>query len=213
MIAAHLREHGFTVDAVQSGGEAQEAAGVADYDAAVLDLGLPDMDGLDVLRGLRSRRPAMPVLILTARDHVDHRIAGLDAGADDYILKPFELRELEARLRAVLRRPGQRETPHFSFGDLGFDPVGRLASVGGRSMDLTRREGMLFETLIRNGDRVVVRDALADSLYGFADDVSSNALEATVSRVRRKLALLQSSVRVEPVRGIGYRLALTGDAR
>ena len=212
MVAAHLREHGFTTDAVGTGAEAIEAAAVTGYDAAILDLGLPDMDGLAVLRRLRAQRAAMPVLILTARDHVQHRIAGLDAGADDYILKPFELGELEARLRAVLRRPGLRQAHCYSFGDLSFDASCRAASVGPRLMELTRREAALFEALIRSGERIVVRDSLADKLYGFDDDVSGNALEATVSRLRRKLGALQSSVRVEAVRGIGYRLRQGGEA-
>jgi len=207
MIAAHAQERGFAVDHVRTGAEALVAIGLAAYDALILDLGLPDMDGLDVLRSLRAgAAPVLPVLILTARDRVDQRVKGLDAGADDYVLKPFDITELDARLRAVLRRPGPRAADQHVFGDLSFDIGRRAAQVGDQSMDLTRREAALFEELMRSGERVCVRDSLADRLYGFDDDVSANALEATVSRLRRKLAGLGSTVRIETIRGIGYRL-------
>jgi DNA-binding response OmpR family regulator len=207
MIAAHARERGFAVDHVRTGADALAAAGRGEYDAMILDLGLPDMEGLDVLRSLRAGAAAsLPVLILTARDRVDQRITGLDAGADDYVLKPFDINELEARVRAVLRRPGARGAGQHVFGDLSFDLAHRAAQVGGQVMDLTRREAALFEELMRNGERVCVRDSLADRLYGFDDDYSANALEATVSRLRRKLAALGSSERIETIRGIGYRL-------
>jgi two-component system response regulator QseB len=205
MISAHLGERGFTVDAVRTGGEALDRVGEATYDAVVLDLGLPDMDGMDVLRELRERAMT-PTLILTARDGVAHRIAGLDGGADDYILKPFDLAEFEARLRAVLRRPGLRAPPCPSFGDISFDIACRAARVGDRSIELTPREATLFEALIKNGERILVRDLLADRLFDLAEDVSANALDAIVSRLRRKLAVLESSVSIETMRGIGYRL-------
>jgi two-component system response regulator QseB len=205
MISAHLGERGFTVDAVRTGGEALERVAGATYDAVVLDLGLPDMDGMDVLRELRERAMT-PTLILTARDGVAHRIAGLDGGADDYILKPFDLAEFEARLRAVLRRPGLRAPPCPSFGDISFDIACHAARVGDRSIELTPREATLFEALIKNGERILVRDVLADRLFDLAEDVSANALDAIVSRLRRKLAVLESSVSIETMRGIGYRL-------
>jgi DNA-binding response OmpR family regulator len=205
MIAAHLRERGFAVDAVRTGGEALAQAAITEYDAVVLDLGLPDMDGMDVLRQMRTRA-MLPTLILTARDSIEHRVAGLDAGADDYILKPFELAEFEARLRAVLRRPGLRDAPSASFGDVSFDAACHAARVGARSVELTPREGTLFEALIKHGERIVVRDALADRLFGLEEDVSANALEAIVSRLRRKLASIGSGVKIEAMRGIGYRL-------
>jgi two-component system OmpR family response regulator len=210
MVAAHLRERGFIVDAMGTGAHALSAIGAARYDAVILDLGLPDMDGMDVLRALRAPglpNAMLPALILTARDSVDHRVAGLDAGADDYILKPFELAEFEARLRAVLRRPGSREIQSHDFGDVSFDVARRSARVGERMLDLTRREAALLEELVRNGAKPVVRDTLADRLYGIDDDVSPNALEATVSRVRRKLAAHGAQVRIETLRGIGYRLS------
>jgi DNA-binding response OmpR family regulator len=211
MLAGHLRGAGFTVDAVHGGHAALDAVAAATYDAVILDLGLPDMDGMDVLREIRSQA-MLPALILTARDGVSHRVAGLNAGADDYILKPFDLGEFEARLRAVLRRPGTREAPCHRFGDVSFDTASRAASVRDRTIDLTRREAALFEELVRHGGQAVVRDTLADRLYGIDDDVSANALEATVSRVRRKLAAQGALVRIETLRGIGYRLSHGPDA-
>ena len=209
MIAAHLRGRGFAVDPVACGEEALAATATAVHDAVILDLGLPDMDGMEVLRRLRGgRRPDLTALILTARDGIEARVGGLDAGADDYILKPFDLAELEARLRAVLRRPGIRREPVHAFGDLRFDTASRTGAVADADLDLTRREASLLEELIRAAGRIVVKDALEDRLYGFDDDVSGNALEATVSRLRRKLATARSAVQIEATRGIGYRLAV-----
>ena len=207
MIAAHLRERGFAVDLVGCGEEALAATAAASYEAVILDLGLPDMDGMEVLRRLRGgRSPNLPALILTARDSVEARVGGLNAGADDYILKPFDLTELDARLRAVLRRPGARREPVHVFGDLRFDTASRAAFAGAEDLDLTRREASLLEELIRAAGRIVVKDALEERLYGFDDEVSGNALEATVSRLRRKLAAVRSAVQLEATRGIGYRL-------
>ncbi len=207
LIAGHLRGRGLAVDAVERGDEALAAMAVASYDAVILDLGLPDMDGMEVLRRLRgSRYPGLPALILTARDSIEARVGGLDAGADDYILKPFDLAELEARLRAVLRRPGLRREAVHRHDDLSFDPASRTAAVDGTRLDLTRREASVLEELIRAAGRIVVKDALEDRLYGFDDDVSGNALEASVSRLRRKLAAAGSATGIEATRGIGYRL-------
>lgn len=209
IIAAHLRERGFAVDPVGCGEEALTATATASYEAVILDLGLPDMDGMEVLRRLRgSRNPDLPALILTARDSVEARVGGLNAGADDYILKPFDLTELDARLRAVLRRPGPRREPVHVFADLRFDTASRTASVGAVDLDLTRREASLLEELIRAAGRIVVKDALEDRLYGFDEEVSGNALEATVSRLRRKLAAAHCTIQVEATRGIGYRLVV-----
>ena len=215
MIAAFLRERGFAVDAVTTGTDALAALGGASYDALILDLGLPDMDGMEVLRALRARdtrhASMLPALILTARDAVGHRVTGLNEGADDYILKPFDLGEFEARLRAVLRRPGARDTPLLQFGDVRFDSGSRTAQVHDQPLDLTRREAALFEELVRKAAQIVVRDLLVERLYGLDEDVSANALEATISRVRRKLASHKAGVRIETLRGIGYRLSLGAD--
>ena len=210
MLGAYLRERGFEVVCAASGGEALASLEKGGFDAVILDLGLPDMNGMDVLRAIRTRG-LIPTLILTARDAVEHRVAGLNEGADDYILKPFDLAEFEARLRAVLRRPGARDAPVASFAGLGLDTAARCASVGERHVDLTRREATLLEALIRSGERIVVRDVLEDALFGVDGDVSANALEATVSRLRRKIAQLDVAVRVESLRGVGYRLK-RGDA-
>ena len=204
-LAAHFEDGGITVTWCRDGSAAL-ASLAQPHDAVLLDLGLPDMDGLDILTAVRAAAPPLPVLILTARDGVEQRIAGLDAGADDYILKPFSLPELEARLRAVMRRPGPRQMPQLGFGDVQYDPRRHCGSVNGRTLTLTRREARLLEELLRGGDAVVVRDALADALYGTEGEASGNAMEAIVSRLRRKLAVLQSRVQIDAIRGIGYRL-------
>jgi two-component system response regulator QseB len=188
MIAAHMREHGFAVDRLRFGADAFAAIAATRYDAMILDLGLPDIDGMDVLRRLRNTAaPLLPILILTARDRVDQRIAGLDAGADDYVLKPFDGGPL-------------------LFGDVSYDAANCAARVGTQNLELARREAALLEALIRNGEQIVIRDTLIERLYGIETDVSGNAIEATVSRLRRKLHALGSNVHIEVVRGIGYRL-------
>lgn len=210
MLRAHLGHVGFATDAFARGADALAAASTVTYDAAVLDLRLPDIDGMEVLRRLRRElAPALPVIVLTARDAISARIDGLDAGADDYMLKPFDADELVARLRSVLRRPGGRLPAVARFGDVAFDTVTRTAEVRGASLPLTRREACLLEALARAGGRTVVRDELEERIYGFDDVVSGNALEAIVSRLRRRLLAVASAVTVETVRGIGYRLVAT----
>jgi two-component system response regulator QseB len=209
LVAGHLRARGFAVETAATGAGALDAAGRAAFGVMILDLGLPDMDGLDVLRTIRSESGNdMPTLILTARDSIAHRVGGLDAGADDYILKPFDLLELEARVRAVLRRPGRRQDPVHQFEDLRFDTGSRTAWSGDHGVDLTPREITVFEELIRAGSRIVVRDVLAERLYGAGEDVSQNALDAIVSRLRKKLAACGSAVHIETLRGVGYRLGI-----
>jgi DNA-binding response OmpR family regulator len=206
MIADHLRERGFAVDAFGRGDAALAAAAIARFDAVVLDLGLPDMDGLDVLASLRRSAPELPAIILTARDSVDHRLLGLNAGADDYLIKPFHLRELEARLRAVLRRPGRRRDAVYTRGGVCFDPLSREATVNGAPLPLTRREATLLEELLRAPGQVIAKDILEERLYALEDAGSANALEAAMSRLRRKLAAARAALRVETQWGIGYRL-------
>lgn len=206
IVTGHLRDRGFAVDGVQRADEAMAAVAAIDYDAVILDLGLPDADGTEVLRQIRSQHSGLPTLILTARGRIEDRVGGLNGGADDYILKPFDLAELEARLRAVLRRPGPRRKASYSYGDLSFDPASRIAAAAEATLDLTRREASVLEQLIRAAGRIVVRDALEDRLYGFDEEVGANALEAAVSRLRRKLAAAGSAVGINVVRGVGYRL-------
>lgn len=207
MIFGHLVERGFAIDAVGSGEEALAAARTMSYDAAVLDLGLPDMDGMELLKALRNRSGSgLPVLILTARDGVENRVRGLNAGADDYLIKPIDLSELEARLRAVLRRPGPRQGRVHNFGCLSFDAASREATVGSTRLDLTRREAAVLEELLRIAGRVIAKDALEDRLYALNEAGSPNALEAAVSRLRKKLEAGGAGLRIDAKRGIGYRI-------
>ncbi len=208
IMTAHLRGRGFVVDAFACGTACLAAAAVAPYDAVVLDLGLPDMDGIVVLSRLRADAlPFVPILVLTARDALDDRVAGLDAGADDYLLKPFDLQEFDARLRAVMRRHAAPAPNVLRCGDLVLDCKARDVRLGELSLDLTRREISLLEALMRQAGRTVVRDALEERLYGLDEAVSSNALEAIVSRLRRRLAAAGTGLLLETVRGIGYRLS------
>jgi DNA-binding response OmpR family regulator len=214
MISDHLVECGFIVDAVGRAEDAYAALAVSSYDALVLDLGLPDTDGMQLLRKARAGTARhLPTLIVTARDALDDRTRGLNAGADDYIVKPFELVELEARLRAVLRRPGVREDIILTFGALALDTVSRETSVGGIVLDLSRREAALLEELLRAAGRIVVKDTLEDRLYALDRSVTDNALEAIVSRVRKKLAAAHAGVRIDTKRGVGYRLFAGEDIR
>ena len=206
MIIEHLKERGFAVDAVSSGADALAIAAVAPADAIILDLGLPDFDGMDVLTSLRRTCPQLPAIILTARDGVDDRLRGLNAGADDYIVKPFNLLELEARLRAVLRRYGGRTGTSHSLGGIVFDTVTREASSRGRHIDLTRREAALLEEFLRVPGQVITKDRLEDRLYALDDAGSANALEAAISRLRRKLTAAGAGLQIETKWGIGYRL-------
>ena len=214
MISDHLVERGFIVDAVGRAEDAYAALAVASYDALVLDLGLPDTDGMQLLRKARAGTSRhLPTVIVTARDALDDRTRGLNAGADDYITKPFELVELEARLRAVLRRPGVREDIILTYGTLALDTVSRETSVGGIVLDLSRRETALLEELLRAAGRIVVKDTLEDRLYALDRSVTDNALEAIVSRVRKKLAAAHAGVRIDTKRGVGYRLLAEEDIR
>ncbi len=206
MIADHLRERGFAVDAVDRGERALAAARIAPADAVVLDLGLPDTDGMQLLSALRAVQPQVPAIIVTARDGVDERLLGLNSGADDYIVKPFNLLELEARLRAVLRRAASRRETRYSLGGVTFDTVTREATAFGKPLDLTRREAALLEELLRVPGQVITKDRLEDRLYALEDAGSTNALEAAVSRLRRKLAGAHAALSIETKWGIGYRL-------
>jgi len=213
MVAGHLARRGFAVDAVGRAREAHAAlAGVA-YDGLLLDLDLPDADGMTVLSAVRAGTASnLPVLVVTGRDALEDRVRGLNAGADDYILKPFELPELEARLRAVLRRSGPRAELTLCRGGLAFDPASRQTTVGGVVLDLTRRETDLLEQLLRAAGQVVKKDTLEGRLYSSGELVTANALEAAVSRLRKRLASTGAGVRVETKHGIGYRLVVGDDA-
>jgi DNA-binding response OmpR family regulator len=204
--AEALRPSGFAVDTVKGMEDAESALLCTAYDAVILDLGLPDGDGLTLLRAMRARRNATPVLILTARDQLDDRVAGLDQGADDYMLKPFEVPELAARLRALLRRPGGALGVTLTFGDISFDTVTRELSVDGRAVALTRREADALEQLLRRAGRVVPKEVIDRSIYAAGEEVQPNTVEVLISRLRRRLQNSQARAAIHTVRGIGYLL-------
>lgn len=209
-LAAGLRASGFTVDTVGSAGDAETSIRAVDYDAVVLDLGLPDYDGLALLGELRARGNSVPVLVLTARDQVDDRVKGLNGGADDYMLKPFALDELVARLRALMRRPSEALSNLMRLGNMTFDLATRELSVDGAFRIVSRRELDVLEVLVRRAGRVVTKRSLDEKIYGFDDDVSINSVETTISRLRRHLKLFGASVTIQTFRGIGYLLRTTG---
>ncbi len=200
-IGRALVQSAYAVDTVDTGEQADNALTMHSYDLAVLDIGLPGLDGLEVLRRLRSRRSVMPVLMLTAFDTLEDRVRGLDLGADDYLAKPFDLPELEARVRALLRR-GAGVTPLLEFGGLTFDTIGRRVHHNGRPLELSPRELALLELLLLRQGRVVSKEHLVNHLYGWGDEVGDNAIEVHVYRLRRKLEPVGCEIRT--VRGMGY---------
>ena len=201
-IRAGLAQIGFAVDWVKDGREAELTLSAQDYDAVILDLGLPRLPGLDVLRRARAAKNPVPILILTARDTVPDRIAGLDAGADDYLVKPFDLGELQARLRALLRRAvGQGETV-IEHGALRLDPVGHSVQFEGRPVELSAREFAVLQELLRHPGRVLSKPILEEKIYGWGDEIDSNAIEVYVHHLRRKL----DPKLIRTVRGVGYML-------
>lgn len=197
-----LCDAGFTVDWVMDGRAAELALGNGVYDLALLDLGLPGQDGMAVLHGLRTRGNAVPVLIVTARDAVADRIAGLNAGADDYVLKPFDLDELIARVRALLRRHAGAGSPLLQCGALVLDPVKKEVSLHGEPVALSAREFALLETLMQRPGAVLSREQLEDSIYGWAAEIDSNAVEVHLHKLRRKLG----ADTIRNVRGVGYKV-------
>ncbi len=208
LVSKGLVAAGLVVDRADSIAQAEDALAVARFDAIVLDLGLPDGDGMQLLRRLREQGNSTPLMILTARDGIGARVEGLNAGADDYLIKPFATEELVARVRVMLRRLGTGVGTELGFGDITFDPVARETKVGGQPLALSRRETDLLEHLLRRGGKVVPKRFLEESLYGFDDDVSSNSIEATVSRLRKRLQTAGGEVVVHTVRGLGYMLML-----
>ena len=195
-----LRAEHYAVDWVRDGVMADGALKSEQYDLVLLDLGLPKRDGLDVLRALRSRRAHVPVLIATARDAVGDRIAGLDAGADDYVVKPFDIDELLARIRALLRRSAGRGEPVFSHKGVSLNPATREATVQGQPALLSAREWAVLEALIARPGAVLSRAQLEEKLFSWKDDVSSNAVEVYVHGLRKKLG----NDFIQTVRGLGY---------
>jgi two-component system, OmpR family, response regulator len=199
-----LRQSGYAVDHVKSGVDADTALSMQTFDLLILDLGLPKMTGLDVLRRLRARNSNLPVLILTAADSVDERVKGLDLGADDYMAKPFALNELEARVRALTRRGAGGGPTMVRHGALSFDQVGRVAKINDHVLDLSARELGLLEVLLQRLGRLVSKEQLVDHLCEWGEEVSYNAIEVYVHRLRKKLEA--GGVRIVTVRGLGYCL-------
>lgn len=195
-----LRAEHYAADWVRDGAMADEALRTEHYDLVLLDLGLPKRDGIEVLRALRARRDAVPVLVATARDAVGDRIAGLDAGADDYVVKPYDTDELLARIRALLRRSAGRGEPVFEHRGVSLNPATREAAVNGQSVSLSAREWAVLEPLIARPGVVLSRTQLEEKLFSWKDDVSSNAVEVYIHGVRKKLG----NDLIQTVRGLGY---------
>ena len=202
-----LTQMGFAVDVASDGGSADHMLVKQSYDLVILDLGLPQLDGFEVLRKLRRRTGGTgtaPVLILTARDELEDRVKGLDLGADDYMTKPFDLPELEARVRALIRRGKFGASPQLVHGRLRFDTIGRRALLDDRPLDLSARELSVLETLLLNVGRVVSKEHLAEQLSGWGEEPGTNAIEVYIHRLRKKLEAAEVTVRT--IRGLGYLL-------
>jgi DNA-binding response OmpR family regulator len=211
IVRGALARDGFAVDVVDRCADAREALAVNPYDAAILDLGLPDGDGLALLKELRRGGNSVPVLVLTARDAVEHRVAGLDTGADDYLVKPFATAELIARTKALLRRPGGALGATLRTGNVAFDTIGRDLRIGDKVVVLPRRESAILEHLLRRVGRVVPKALLEEKLYGLDDELESNAIPVHVHHLRRRLEEGGATIEIHTVRGIGY-LLVDGDA-
>lgn len=206
LVRDHLARQAFAVDVVGTVEEAETALAVTHFDLMILDLNLPDGDGLGLLRRLRQRGDSIPVVAATARDTLNQRIAGLDTGMDDYLVKPFDLRELAARVRALLRRPGAAFGVQLTAGNIEMNTTSMAVTISGAPVMMGRRQLVLLETLLRSQGRVVARPAIEEQMYGIDELIESNAIEAHVSRLRRILSDGGSSHVIHTVRGVGYVL-------
>jgi two-component system OmpR family response regulator len=209
-LSRSLRSGGYAVDVVESGDKADAALAAQPFDLLILDIGLPRLSGLEVLKRLRTRNSAVPVLILTAADSVEQRVKGLDLGADDYMAKPFALSELEARARALTRRAAGTAQTLLRHGPLTLDQVGHVARLNDQVLDLSARELGLLEILLQRCGRLVSKEQLVDHLCSWGDEVSNNAIEVYVHRLRRKIE--PGGIRIVTVRGLGYYLEKLTDA-
>jgi DNA-binding response OmpR family regulator len=206
ILRSALSRAGFAIDAVGLYSDADAALAANRYDAVILDLGLPDGDGLALLKDMRERKNMVPVLVLTARDAVEQRVAGLDGGADDYLIKPFAISEVIARIKALLRRPEGALGALLRSGNIAFDTIGRDLRVGDSVLVLPRRESAILEHLMRRAGRVVPKALLEEKLYGIDDELGSNAIPVHVHHLRRKLIDSGATVEIHTVRGVGYLL-------
>jgi two-component system OmpR family response regulator/two-component system response regulator QseB len=204
-LKAGLTQAGYAVDWLRDGEAAVAALSAESFAAVVLDLGLPKRDGLSVLQWLRGRHDVTPVLILTARDQLEDKVRGLDLGADDYVLKPFDLDEIAARLRALGRRAHGRPEPVLTLGEIELNPAARSVTRAGEAVELTRREFDLLHLLLQNAERVLTRRSLEEQLYTWNDAVDSNALEVHIHHLRKKLG----NEMIRTVRGVGYMASAT----
>ncbi len=202
-VVSGLQEGGYAADWVRDGAEAELALANGVYDLALLDLGLPRRDGMEILNSLRRSGRQLPLVIITARDGLEDRVRGLDSGADDYLVKPFDLDELLARVRAVLRRRAGRGTPEIAYGALKLDPAARRVSFRGAAVELSPREFSVLEALLKDPGAVVSRARLEEAVYGWGEEVGSNSIEVHLHHLRRKLA----PEIIRNVRGVGYRIA------
>lgn len=197
-----LRQAGFAVDWLRDGHSADQALQTETFDFVVLDLGLPRLSGMEVLIRARSRSQGVPILILTARDATGDKVSGLDAGADDYLVKPIDLDELTARIRALTRRSAGRAAPLLVHGDLSVDPAAHQVTLAGQAVELSSREFSLLQMLLENAGRVLTRTQLEQSVYGWRDEPDSNALEVHIHHLRKKLG----SDLIRTLRGVGYTI-------
>ncbi|WP_207461502.1 response regulator [Azospirillum sp. SYSU D00513] len=207
LIAAGLGEAGFAVDPARTVRDAEHALSVFAYDLLLLDLGLPDQDGMALLRSLRAARNGLPVLIITARGGLDDRLSGLNGGADDYLIKPFDMAELVARCRALLRRRQDVLTLSLEAGNVALDTATLQVTVAGRPCDLRRREVQLLELLMRRSDKVVPRATIEEALYSIDEEIAPNTIDVLVSRLRKRLIAEEADVQIHTVRGVGYMVS------
>jgi two-component system, OmpR family, response regulator len=200
-IAIHLKSRGFSVDTVACIREAQLALGSGDFDAALFDLSLPDGDGVDLIMRLRRAGNRLPIIIMTARDRITDRIRGLEAGADDYVVKPFDLNEIVARMHAVLRRYSGNPSPQLKLGRMLVDRAGHRVLIDGEDVNLAAKEWAVLDKLVANSNSIISKRQLEETLYGFNEEIESNTIEVYISRLRKKIG----KGAVETVRGLGYR--------
>lgn len=205
-LRAALERERFVVDHADRVATAREAAMTACFDLVLLDRTLPDGEGLSLVPALRASNPGLPIIVLSARGEVSDRIVGLDEGADDYLIKPFSLDEMLARIRAIRRRPAELAGEEIRVGSLVFDLSNEEATVAGVRMELPRRELRVLAALIKRRGRTVLRDSLEQAVFGFDDEVQSNTLDSHISRLRRKLSDADAGIEIHAIRGVGYLL-------